>query len=96
MGFCLISEPIWDMKFRLKMGLFHPSLSPGLSQELLSHGQSVLPSRLYQYSIESILYHPKATLLLVALFTLFFAWQIPDLKIRTSIYDLVVEDIPER
>jgi len=34
--------------------------------------------------------------LLVALFTLFFAWQIPDLKIRTSIYDLVVEDIPER
>ncbi len=53
------------------------------------------PSRIYQHSVESILYHPKATLLVVALFTLFFAWQIPNLKIRTSIYDLVVEDIPE-
>ncbi len=53
------------------------------------------PSRLYQHGVESILYHPKATLLLVALATLFFAWQIPRLQIRTSIYDLVVENLPE-
>ncbi|MBW2040537.1 MAG: MMPL family transporter [Deltaproteobacteria bacterium] len=53
------------------------------------------PGRLYQHGVESILYRPKATLLLLALITLFFAWQIPGLKIRTSIYDMVVENLPE-
>jgi diguanylate cyclase (GGDEF)-like protein len=34
-------------------------------------------------------------MLAVAVVTLLFAWQIPSLSIRTSIYDLAIEDLPE-
>ncbi|MFH1102193.1 MAG: MMPL family transporter [Pseudomonadota bacterium] len=49
----------------------------------------------YRKIMEFIVYHPKTVLLLVLAATLFFAWQLPKLSIRTSIYDLVVEDLPE-
>ncbi len=42
-----------------------------------------------------ILRRPGAALAAVALITLFFAWQIPDLAFRTSVHDFAIEDLPE-
>ncbi len=39
-------------------------------------------------------HHPKAVLVLIALLTLILGWRLPGLSVRTSIYDLVIEDLP--
>jgi hypothetical protein len=36
-----------------------------------------------------------AVIAFVALITLLFAWTIPQLSIRTSVYGLLIEDLPE-
>ncbi|MFZ5572758.1 MAG: MMPL family transporter [Thermodesulfobacteriota bacterium] len=38
--------------------------------------------------------HPKRALLLMAVITLALGWRLPSLSVRTSIYDLVIEDLP--
>ena len=45
--------------------------------------------------LQAIVHRPQWVILVVALVSLFFAWHIPKLSIRTSIYDLVIEDLPE-
>jgi len=45
--------------------------------------------------MEGIVRHRVKIILAVAVVTLFFGWQVPKLSIRTSIYDLVIEDLPE-
>ncbi len=48
-----------------------------------------------QKMLESIISRPVWVILAVAVVTLFFAWHIPRLSFETSIYDLIIEDIPE-
>ncbi len=38
--------------------------------------------------------HPKTVLLIIVLMTLALGWRLPQLSMRTSIYDLVIEDLP--
>ena len=42
-----------------------------------------------------ILSRPLIVIFIVAAITFFFAWRLPDLSFKTSIYDLQVEDLPE-
>ncbi len=42
-----------------------------------------------------IVHHPIQVIILVSFVTLIFAIQIPSLRVQTSIYDLVIEDLPE-
>ncbi|MEW5908951.1 MAG: MMPL family transporter, partial [Thermodesulfobacteriota bacterium] len=57
--------------------------------------RQLLQRRFYRKIMEFIVFHPKTILLLVLVLSLAIAWQLPRLSIRTSIYDLVVEDLPE-
>ncbi|MBW2202915.1 MAG: MMPL family transporter [Deltaproteobacteria bacterium] len=45
--------------------------------------------------LKYIVYHPIQIILLITLITLLFAIQIPSLRFETSIYDLIIEDLPE-
>jgi len=45
--------------------------------------------------LQAIVHRPQWIILAVAVVSLFFAWHVPKLSIRTSIYDLVIEDLPE-
>ena len=45
--------------------------------------------------LEFILDHPFHIIITLCIITLFFAWQIPNLRIQTSIYDLAIEDLSE-
>jgi predicted RND superfamily exporter protein/GGDEF domain-containing protein len=42
-----------------------------------------------------ILSRPLIVILMIAAVTIFFAWKLPDLSFKTSIYDLQIEDLPE-
>lgn len=42
-----------------------------------------------------ILSRPVIVIIIIAAITLVFAWQLPDLAFKTSIYDLEIEDFPE-
>ncbi len=42
-----------------------------------------------------ILYRPLIVILMIAAITAIFAWRLPDLSFKTSIYDLQIEDLPE-
>jgi len=42
-----------------------------------------------------ILKRPLIVIFMIAAITFFFAWRLPDLSFKTSIYDLQVEDLPE-
>ncbi|NNL77887.1 MAG: MMPL family transporter, partial [Desulfobacterales bacterium] len=42
-----------------------------------------------------MLHRPLLVILTTAAVTLFFAWQLPNLSFKTSIYDLQIEDLPE-
>ena len=44
--------------------------------------------------VELVLKHPLMTVLMIFLVTGLFAWRIPTLTFKTSIYDLVIEDFP--
>ena len=43
--------------------------------------------------LQVIVHRPLWIILAAAVVTLFFGWQVPKLSIRTSIYDLVIEDL---
>jgi len=45
--------------------------------------------------LKYIVYHPIQIILLITLITILFASQIPSLRFETSIYDLIIEDLPE-
>ena len=45
--------------------------------------------------LEWMLHRPLLVIVTTAAITLFFAWQLPDLSFKTSIYDLQIEDLPE-
>jgi predicted RND superfamily exporter protein len=45
--------------------------------------------------LQTIVHRPQWVILAVAVISLFFAWYVPKLSIRTSIYDLVIDDLPE-
>lgn len=49
----------------------------------------------FQSAFEWLLCKPLMAIALVAMITLFFSWHIPSLSIRTSIHDLIIEDLPE-
>ena len=42
-----------------------------------------------------VVHHPWRIILSIVLLTLAFAWQIPQLRFETSIYDLTIEDLPQ-
>ena len=44
--------------------------------------------------VERVIKHPVITILVILLATAVFAWRIPALTFKTSIYDLVIEDLP--
>jgi uncharacterized protein len=50
---------------------------------------------LYQIFLLRLLHRPKTTLLILLALTLLFAWQLPGLCFRTSVYELIIEDLPE-
>jgi uncharacterized protein len=41
-----------------------------------------------------LLRHPLGVGLMLLVITLFFGWQIPKLNVKTTIYDLIIEDLP--
>ena len=49
----------------------------------------------FRKMLELILHRPLPVIFMVAVVTSFFAWQLPDLSFKTSIYDLQIEDLPE-
>lgn len=51
--------------------------------------------RMFQRVPSLILYRPVLVNLFVLLMTLVLAWPIPSLKFETTVYDLVIEDLPE-
>ena len=44
--------------------------------------------------IEQVIKHPVITILILLIATAVFAWRIPTLTFKTSIYDLIIEDLP--
>ena len=48
-----------------------------------------------QTGIDLVIRRPVWTLIAVALVTLFFSWHLPRLSFKTTVYDLVIEDLPE-
>ena len=51
---------------------------------------SVSPHRL----VERVIRHPLVAILIVLMITAVLAWRIPTLTFKTSIYDLIIEDLP--
>ena len=49
----------------------------------------------FREMLEWMLHRPLPVIFATALVTFFFAWQLPDLSFKTSIYDLQIEDLPE-
>ena len=49
----------------------------------------------FQSGLELVIRRPVWTLLAVALVTLFFSWHLPQLSFKTTVYDLIIEDLPE-
>ena len=49
----------------------------------------------FRVMLEWMLHRPLLVIFATAALTLFFAWQLPDLSFKTSIYDLQIEDLPE-
>ena len=56
---------------------------------------SIIQSLRYRRTLSSIINNPRLVLLFGLLLTILFAWPLPDLRFRTSIYDLAVKDITE-
>ena len=52
-------------------------------------------SMAFQPAFEWLLSKPMVAIALIVIITLFFSWHIPSLTIRTSIHDLIIEDLPE-
>ncbi len=51
--------------------------------------------QLYQNFLLRLLHRPKTTLLTLLALTCLFAWHLPSLCFRTSVYELIIEDLPE-
>jgi len=49
----------------------------------------------FQELFKRVIGHPWAVILIVGTVTLLFALQVPKLSFQTSIYDLIIEDLPE-
>jgi hypothetical protein len=49
----------------------------------------------FRKMLEWILRRPLPVIFMVAVVTSFFAWQLPNLSFKTSVYDLQIEDLPE-
>jgi uncharacterized protein len=45
--------------------------------------------------LKYVVHHPWRVILPIVLLTFVFAWQIPQLRFETSIYDLTIEDLPQ-
>jgi len=54
-----------------------------------------LPAVGYRHALQWIVQRPKRILVLFAALTLLFGWQLPRLSFQSSVYDLIVENIPE-
>jgi len=52
-------------------------------------------AKFHTFLLSKILKHPFLVLLLIGIITLLLSWHIRDLTFRTSVYDMVVEDLPE-
>jgi len=63
-------------------------IKEGMHKQVLSR---LSPQRLVGWVIK----HPAMVILAIMVITALFAWQIPDLSFKTSIYDLIIEDLPE-
>ena len=57
--------------------------------------KKILSRLSYRKSLELFVRKPVTVILVVAVITLFFGWQIPLLSFKTSIYDLQIENLPE-
>jgi predicted RND superfamily exporter protein len=45
--------------------------------------------------LEKIVRRPRVVILAITVVTALFAWQIPQLSFKTSVYDLQIQDLPE-
>ncbi len=45
--------------------------------------------------VEWVIRYPSVIILVIIVITTLFAWQIPSLSFKTSIYDLIIDDLPE-
>jgi predicted RND superfamily exporter protein/nitrogen-specific signal transduction histidine kinase len=57
--------------------------------------QSHFPKNFFQTQLDRITRHPWAVILLVGMVTLLLAWKLPRLSFQTTVYDLIIEDLPE-
>lgn len=48
-----------------------------------------------QSYLSLVIKHPVWPLLVIALVTVLFGWQLPGLSFKTTVYDLIIEDLPE-
>ena len=55
----------------------------------------IVKSNSFERTLAWMLKYPLVILACVAVVTVFFAWRIPTLTFRTSIYDLAIENLPE-
>ncbi|MFH2064684.1 MAG: MMPL family transporter [Pseudomonadota bacterium] len=63
-----------------------------MRNDYLPNQVSVL--NLYQRVLQWVTRHPWAVIFCFGMVSLFFAWNIPNMTTGTSIYDLVIEDLP--
>lgn len=70
---------------------YHTKLSVELSNY---RERTVTKRKLFGKALDWMLRNPLAVILGVALVSIFFAVQLPNLTFRTSIYELVIEDLP--
>jgi len=45
--------------------------------------------------LNCVVRHPLISIVLIGIMTLVFAWQLPRLSFKTTVYDLIIEDLPE-
>jgi len=60
-----------------------------------THQHDPIAGSPFHKALAWIVRHPLTVLAVIALITVAFAWQLPHLRIGTSITDLVIEDLPE-
>lgn len=77
--------------------LQHPKLTRSVSMEKFRSDTVGSDTQKYTYAwlLSRMLRHPKAILGTLMLVTILLALQIPDLVLRFSIYDLIIEELPE-
>jgi hydrophobe/amphiphile efflux-3 (HAE3) family protein len=57
--------------------------------------QKNIPKNLLQAYLDGVSRHPVVAILCIAAITMLLSWQLPRLSFQTTVYDLIIEDLPE-